>query len=62
MVDRKLLVEDMNQIEQALTDMEDCEQTGTLLYVNELVWLKGLTRAVWHILEYLIRRDHGKVY
>lgn len=59
MVDRKLLVDDMNQIEQALTDMEDCEQTGTLLYVNELVWLKGLTRAVWHILEYLIRRDHG---
>lgn len=59
MVDRKLLVEDWQQIEQALVDMEDCEQTGTLLYVNEFVWLKGLTRAVWHILEYLIRRDHG---
>ena len=59
LVDRKLLVEDMNQIEQALTDLETNRQAGTLRAVDPWVWLISLTRAVWHILEYLIRRDHG---
>ena len=57
MVDRKLLVEDMNQIEQALTDLETNRQAGTLRTVDPWAWLIALTRAVWHILEYLIRRD-----
>lgn len=56
MVDRKLLIEDMNQIEQALTDLETNRQDGTLRVVDPWKWLIALTRAVWHILEYLIRR------
>lgn len=59
MVSRKLLIEDMNQIEQALTDLETNRQSGTLRVVDPWAWLIALTRAVWHILEYLIRRDNG---
>lgn len=62
MVSRKLLIEDMNQIEQALVDLETNRQAGTLRVVDPWTWLIALTRAVWHILEYLIRRDNGKVY
>ncbi len=57
MVDRKLLVEDMNQIENALSDLEQNRQAGTLRAVDPYKWLIALTRAVWHILEYLIRRE-----
>lgn len=56
MVDRKLLIEDMNQIEQALVDLETNRQAGTLRVVDPWAWLIALTRAVWHILEYLCRR------
>ena len=63
MVDRKLLVEDWQQIEQALCDMEKVD-----LYTfqadrdewwkkNTPIFLKGLYRFAWHVLEYLVRRD-----
>ena len=61
MVDRKLLVEDWQQVETVLTEMEKDFGTPEL---NHYWWeihsprlIKGLYRAVWHILEYLIRRD-----
>lgn len=57
MVDRKLLVEDWQQIEQALTELDRHELDGTLRVVDTYKWLIALTRAVWHILEYLCRRD-----
>lgn len=57
MVDRKLLVEDWQQIEQALTELDRHEHDGTLRVVDPYKWLIALTRAVWHILEYLVRRD-----
>lgn len=59
MVDRKLLIEDMNQIEQALTDMEMNRRAGTIMTISPYDWLIALTKAIWHILEYLCRRDHG---
>ena len=57
MVDRKLLIRDMNQIEKALVELETNRQAGTLRTVDPFEWLIALTRAVWHILEYLCRRD-----
>lgn len=57
MVDRKLLVEDWQQIEQALTELDRHEQDGSLRVVDPYKWFIALTRAVWHILEYLVRRD-----
>lgn len=57
MVDRKLLVEDWQQIEQALTELDRHEQDGTLRVVCPYKWMIALTRAVWHILEYLVRRE-----
>ena len=57
MVDRKLLVEDWQQIENALIELERHEQDGTIRLVDPHKWLIALTRAVWHIMEYLIRRD-----
>ena len=56
MVDRKLLVEDWQQIENALIELDRHEQDGTLRVVDPYKWLIALTRAVWHIMEYLIRR------
>ena len=56
MVDRKLLIEDMNQIEQALTELDCHRQEGTLRVVDPYKWLIALTRAMWHILEYICRR------
>ena len=56
MVDRKLLLKDKDQLERAITDYEIAERAGTLLNVDERVWLKGLTRAIIHILEWIIRR------
>ena len=62
MVDRKLLVEDMNQIEQALCDMEEADRSVSVK-ARENWWrehlptlIKGGYRALWHIFEYLIRR------
>ena len=62
MVDRKLLVEDMNQIEQALCDMAEADRY-TFQADRENWWrehlptlIKGGYRALWHIFEYLIRR------
>ena len=57
MVDRKLLIEDWQQIEQALTELDRHELDKTLRVVDTYKWLIALTRAVWHILEYLVRRD-----
>ena len=56
MVDRKLLCKDMQQIETALIDLETHKQDGTLRAVDPYMWLIGLTRAMWHVLEYLVRR------
>lgn len=62
MVDRKLLVEDWQQIEQALCDMEKADRSVSL-QAQENWWrehlptlVKGGYRALWHIFEYLIRR------
>lgn len=63
MVDRKLLVEDWQQIEQALCDMEKADQytfqadRDEWWKKNTPIFLKGLYRFGWHILEYLVRRD-----
>jgi len=63
MVDRKLLVEDWQQIEQALCDMEKADRFITVA-ARENWWrehlptlVKGGYRALWHIFEYLCRRD-----
>lgn len=62
MVDRKLLVEDWQQIEQALCDMEAADRSVSL-QAQENWWREHLPtlvkcgyRALWHIFEYLIRR------
>ena len=62
MVDRKLLVEDWQQIEQALCDMEEADRSISL-QAQKNWWryhlptlVKGGYRALWHIFEYLIRR------
>ena len=58
MVDRKLLVEDWQQIEQALTELDRHELYGTMMtQVEKDKWIIALARVNWHILEYLIRRD-----
>lgn len=58
MVDRKLLVEDWQQIEQALTELDRHELDGIMMTQAEKEkWLIALARVNWHILEYLIRRD-----
>lgn len=63
MVDRKLLVEDWQQIEQALCDMEEADrfvsvQARENWWMNHMPQLiKGGYRALWHIFEYLCRRD-----
>ena len=51
MVDRKLLVEKWDQIEQTLCDME---RPDYMWDIKKLV--KGLYRVAWIALEYLIRR------
>ena len=52
MVDRKLLVEDWQQIEQALTELDRHEQDGTIMTQAEKdKWLIALARVNWHILE-----------
>ena len=56
MVDRKLLIRDMNQIEKALVELETNRQAGTLRTVDPFEWLIALTRAMWHILDFVIRR------
>lgn len=58
MVDRKLLLEDWQQIEQALTELDRHELEGTMITKAEKdKWLIALARVNWHVLEYLIRRD-----
>lgn len=63
MVDRKLLVEYWQQIETELVEMEK-PRTITTVRAEESWWesntprlIKGLYRAVWCIMEYIIRRD-----
>ena len=62
MVDRKLLIEDMNQVEQALCDMENADRSVSVCAKenwwqrNTPILIKGLYRLGWHILEYLCRR------
>jgi hypothetical protein len=62
MVDRKLLVEDWQQIEGELVGMDTAKFATAR---SEEAWwesstprlIKGAYRALWHILEYLLRRD-----
>ena len=57
MVDRKLLVEDWQQIEQALTELDRHEQDRIAMTQAERdKWLIALARVNWHVLEYLVRR------
>jgi hypothetical protein len=57
MVDRKLLIEDWQQIEQALTELDRHEQDRTTMTQAERdKWLIALARVNWHVLEYLVRR------
>ena len=57
MVDLKLLTDDWQQMDSALTELDCHRQDGTLRLVDPYKWLIALTRSVWHILEYLVRRD-----
>jgi len=54
MTTRKTLVEDMQGVETILLDLEDVTPCG----LSDKQVIKALTRAIWHILEYLIRRAH----
>ena len=51
MTTRKTLVEDMQGMEDILLAFE-----GLHPEIPDKVVIKALTRALWHILEYLIRR------
>jgi hypothetical protein len=51
MTTRKILVEDMQQAEDILLALD-----GLHPEMPDRMVIKALTRAVWHILEYLIRR------
>lgn len=58
MVNRNVLVEDWQQVEQTLCDMELCEETGFESFVSPYgKLLRIILNVLWHILEYLIRRD-----
>jgi hypothetical protein len=51
MTDRKILVEDMQQTEDILLALD-----GLHPEIPDRMVIKALTRAIWHILEYLVRR------
>ena len=52
MTDRKTLVDDMTGMETILLDLEDVTPSG----LSDKQVIKAICRALWHILEYLIRR------
>lgn len=52
-VDKKLLAEDMQGIETLILDLEDVTPCG----YSEKKCILAMCRCLWHILEYLIRRD-----
>ena len=53
MTTRKILVEDMQGVEDILLALD-----GLHPEMPDKLVTKALTRAIWHILEYLIRRAH----
>ena len=53
MTDRKTLVDALNGIETILLDLEDVTPSG----MSDKQVIKAICRCLWHILEYLIRRD-----
>ena len=53
MTDRRTLVEDMDGMEVIILDLEGVSPRPDL---NEKKVIIAICRAIWHILEYLIRR------
>ena len=53
MTTRKDLADDMTGIETILLDLDDVTPSG----LTDKQVIKAITRCLWHILEYLIRRD-----
>ena len=53
MTDRKTLVEDMDGMEVIILDLEGVSPRPDL---TERKTILAICRAIWHILEYLIRR------
>lgn len=51
MTTRKILVEDMQGVEDILLALD-----GLHPDIPDKAVVKALTRAIWHILEYIIRR------
>ena len=51
MTTRKILIEDMQGMEDILLALD-----GLHPEIPEKLVIKALTRAIWHILEYLVRR------
>lgn len=54
MTTRKDLVEDMTGIETILLDLDDVTPSG----LSDKQVITAIVRCLWHILEYLIRRDN----
>lgn len=52
MTTRKLLVEDMQNIETLILDLEDVTPCG----YSEKKCVLIICRCLWHILEYIVRR------
>ena len=53
MTTRQTMVEDMQGMEDILLALD-----GLHPEIPDKLVIKALTRAIWHILEYLIRRAH----
>ena len=53
MTDRKTLVNDMTEMETLILDLEGVTPCG----YSEKRCVLAICRCLWHILEYLIRRD-----
>ena len=56
MTTRNDLVDDMQGVEQIL-----CALEGIGKEIPDKVVIRAICRALWHILEYLIRRDRKEV-
>ncbi len=54
MTTRKDLADDMTGIETILLDLDDVTPSG----LTDKQVIKAITRCLWHILEYIIRRAH----
>ena len=55
MTTRKTLVEDMQGMEDILLALD-----GLHPDIPDRIVIKALTRAIWHILEYLVRRARNE--